>query len=149
MVALAGSEDVQEEAGNCGADKFESGSPKRQELCILEARLRAQMGKGKYSAKTSAEGEHSSQGGRDGGGLCRAAAAGKKDCPHRAGKVGASQMLSPSHTRTDGCWETDVGWGWAQGTVCFRMCSLVPCGTWPPTTWATPHLQNHPRDAQL
>lgn len=85
------------------------------------------MGKGKYSAKTSAEGEHSGQGGRDGGGLCRAAAAGKKDCPHRAGKVGASQMLSPSHTRTDGCWET-CGLGLGPGHCLLR--DVFPRPSW-------------------
>lgn len=61
---------------------------------------------------------------------------------------GGQPAVAPSHIRTDGCSETDVGWGWAQGTVCFRRCSLVLVASIL-TTWAMSHLQNHPRDARL
>lgn len=79
-----------EEAG----DKFESGSPKRWELSILGARLAlcllCRWARGSILSASFAEGEHSGQGGRDGEGMCLAAATGKEERQRSAQKVGYS-----------------------------------------------------------
>ena len=80
------------------ADKFESGAPKRWELSILGARLAPRLAlclfrrwaRGSILSASFAEGEHSGQGGRDGEGMCLAAATGKEECQRRAQKVGYS-----------------------------------------------------------